>query len=66
MGGGLAGALSGIGAVPEEWVQQVDKATFANPYTNIQVKIEDHARGVYEAIQSRARRMSDLASVLGS
>ena len=64
MGGGLAGALSGIGAVPDEWVQQVDKATFANPYTNIQVKIEEHARGVYEALQCRARRMNELASVL--
>ncbi|RPJ50509.1 MAG: hypothetical protein EHM21_04840, partial [Chloroflexi bacterium] len=46
MAGGLAGALSGIGAVPEAWVRQVDEATFANPYTNIQVKIEDHARGL--------------------
>jgi ADP-ribosylglycohydrolase len=66
MGGGLAGALSGIGAVPGEWVKQVDEATFANPYTNIQVKIEDHARGVFGALQSRARRMSELASVLTS
>jgi ADP-ribosylglycohydrolase len=64
MGGGLAGALSGIGAVPDEWVQQVDEATFANPYTNIQVKIEDHAQGIYKAIQSRGRRMKELAGVL--
>jgi ADP-ribosylglycohydrolase len=64
MGGGLAGALSGIGAVPDDWVKQVDEATFANPYTNIQVKIEDHARGVYAAIQSRARRLSELTASL--
>lgn len=64
MGGGLAGALSGIGAVPDEWVKQVDEATFANPYTNIQVKIEDHARGVYGAIQCRAERMKSLAALL--
>lgn len=63
MGGGLAGALSGIGAVPNEWVQQVDEATFANPYTNIQVKIEDHARGIYEAIQCRGKRMKELAAI---
>ncbi len=61
MGGGLAGALSGIGAVPGEWVRQVDEATFANPYTNIQVTVEDHARGLYEAIQARARKMRELA-----
>ena len=64
MSGGLAGALSGIGAVPDDWVKQVDEATFANPYTNIQVKIEDHARGVHQAIQSRAKRMSDLSRIL--
>jgi len=61
MGGGLAGALSGIGAVPPEWVRQVDEATFANPYTNLQVSIEDHARGLYQALQSRARQMRELA-----
>lgn len=66
MGGGLAGALSGIGAVPDEWVKQVDEATFANPYTNIQVKIEDHARGVYEAIQARAAGMKELGAVLSA
>jgi ADP-ribosylglycohydrolase len=64
MAGGLAGALTGIGAVPEEWVSQVDEATFANPYTNIQVTIEDHARGLYEALQSRLRRMRALAGEL--
>ena len=31
--------------------QAGDEATFANPYTNIQVKIEEHARGVYGALQ---------------
>ncbi len=64
MSGGLAGALSGIGALPGEWVSQVDEATFANPYTNIQVTIEEHARGILEALQSRARRMRELASIL--
>ncbi len=64
MGGGLAGTLSGIGAVPEEWVKKVDEATFANPYTNIQVRIEDHARGLYEALQCRVRKMRELADKL--
>lgn len=64
MSGGLAGALSGIGSVPEEWVRQVDEATFANPYTNIQVRIEEHAHGIYEAIQYRARHMRKLSVAL--
>ena len=66
MGGGLAGALSGIGAVPDEWVKQVDQATFANPYTNIQVTIEEHARGIYEAIQCRNRRLRELADAVSA
>lgn len=51
--GGLAGALSGIGAVPAEWVQQVNEATFANIYTNMQVTIEEHARGIHAALAQR-------------
>jgi ADP-ribosylglycohydrolase len=64
MAGGLSGALSGIGAVPNEWVEQVDKATMANPYTNTQCTIKEHADGVYGAIVSRARKMRQLASML--
>ena len=64
--GGLAGAFSGIGALPEEWVKQVDEATFANPYTNIQCTIQEHAEGLYRALQNRARKMSALAQTLAS
>jgi ADP-ribosylglycohydrolase len=64
--GGLAGAFSGIGALPEEWVKQVDEATFANPYTNIQCTIQEHAEGVYRALQNRAQKMSALAQTLAS
>lgn len=66
MAGGLAGALSGIGAVPQEWVDQVDKATFANPYTNMQVTIKEHADGIYAALQNRARKMRELADLLAA
>jgi hypothetical protein len=59
MAGGLAGALSGIEALPEEWVWQVDDATFANPYTNFHVKVEDHAKGIYNALQSRLKKTCD-------
>jgi hypothetical protein len=56
--GGLAGALSGIGAVPAEWVAQVDESTRANPYTNRQVTIEEDARGVYSVLQARLWKTS--------
>jgi ADP-ribosylglycohydrolase len=64
MAGGLAGALSGIGAVPQEWVAQVDEATMANPYTNTQVTVREHADGIYAAIQNRAHKMRELADML--
>ena len=62
--GGLAGAFSGIGAVPMEWVEQVDAATHANPHTNIDCTIAKHARGIHAALQNRARRMRRLAALL--
>jgi ADP-ribosylglycohydrolase len=64
MAGGLSGALSGIGAVPKEWVEQIDKATAANPYTNTQCTVKEHADGIYEALRSRARKMRELAALL--
>jgi ADP-ribosylglycohydrolase len=64
MAGGLSGALSGIGTVPQEWVEQIDKATFANPYTNTQVTIQEHADGIYGAILKRAAKMRVLADLL--
>jgi ADP-ribosylglycohydrolase len=63
MAGGLAGALSGIGSIPAEWVRQVDEATFANPYTNIQVTIEDHAKGLFAALQNRVDKAREWAGL---
>ncbi len=54
--GGLAGALTGLETLPQAWIDQVDRATAANPYANIQGPIEDHAKGLYQALQSRAHR----------
>ncbi len=64
MAGGLSGALSGIGAVPAEWVAQIDKATAANPYTNTVCTIKEHADGVYQALQARGHKMRELADLL--
>jgi len=62
--GGLAGALSGLGTIPPEWVDQVDRATEANPYTNVKGPIEGHADGIYNALQNRVGKMRALANLL--
>ena len=64
MAGGLAGALSGAGALPSEWTEQVDAATMVNPYTNTRWTIKQHADGIYSALQNRAHRMRELVSIL--
>jgi ADP-ribosylglycohydrolase len=64
MAGGLSGALSGIGAVPAEWVAQVDKATAANPYTNTVCTIKEHADGVYGAIVAKAKKQRAVADLI--
>lgn len=63
---GLAGALNGIGQIPTEWVEQLDAATMANPYTNAQVTIKEHADGMYGAIKSRVKKMRQQIEVLES
>jgi ADP-ribosylglycohydrolase len=62
--GGFAGALSGVESVPAEWIRQVDEATTQNPHTNTYCTIEEHADGIYNALQSRAKRLLELAAIL--
>jgi len=64
MAGGLSGALSGIGAVPSEWVEELDKATFANPYTNTHCTVKEHADGIYSALQNRAKKLRAQIQVI--
>lgn len=45
--GGLAGALSGPETLPQEWIEQVNGATKADPYTNNYRSIEETAQGLY-------------------
>ncbi len=51
--GGLSGALSGAGSIPEEWIALVDRATAANKYTNNQRTLRAHADGLHEAFRAR-------------
>ena len=55
--GGISGALSGGGAIPDAWVEQVDHATTLNRFTNSQRTLRQHADGLHSAFQARLERM---------
>ena len=57
---GLSGALSGAASLPPELVQQLDKATAMNKYTNSQRTLRENADGLYDAFKARLRRMEML------
>ena len=48
--GGLAGALSGASALDQEWIDQVNAATVADPYTNNRLDIDQTAEGLHGAV----------------
>jgi len=55
--GGLAGALSGVQALPDDWVAQVNEATRQDPYTNSRRTIEETADALLAAFQARCQRL---------
>ena len=63
--GGLSGALSGVQAVPAEWVAQVNQATAQDPYTNNRRTIEGTADGLLAAFQARRQRLADYVGLMG-
>ncbi len=62
--GGLAGALAGAETLPGEWVQQVDAATEANPYTNLKLPLEEQARIVWDCLATERDKAATRAHVL--
>jgi ADP-ribosylglycohydrolase len=58
---GISGALRGAGAVPEEWIRQVDYATTKMPVTNSRRTLREHADGLYEAYRARLARLRAFA-----
>ncbi len=62
---GLAGALNGPAALPREWIDQVNKATLADPYTNNKRTIEETVDGLYGAYQARNARLKDFLALMG-
>lgn len=57
--GGLAGALSGTAQIPAEWINQVNRATEQDPYTNSHLSIEATADGLFEAYLNRRRKLQE-------
>lgn len=56
--GGLCGALSGPASFPKEWIEQVNAATRADPYTNNRRTIEETADGLYDAFLAKQRKLA--------
>ncbi len=67
--GGIAGALSGGQGLPTEWVEQVDRATGANPHTCLSLTLREMAGIVVDGLRAqmaRARRRAEtLEEALG-
>ncbi|HUX97339.1 MAG TPA: ADP-ribosylglycohydrolase family protein [Bacteroidales bacterium] len=55
--GGLAGALTGISTVPQEWIDYLEKGTLDNPYTNSHIPNRATAQAIYRALQNKLQRM---------
>ncbi|MBM3235484.1 hypothetical protein FJZ31_04230 [Candidatus Poribacteria bacterium] len=62
--GGLAGAFSGIKAIPEAWVAQVNAATRQDPYTNNHRTIEETADGLFKAFLARRQRLEEYLRLM--
>jgi len=54
---GISGSLSGPSGIPGDVIEQVDKATAQNRYTNSQRTLRETSDGLYQAYQARLKRM---------
>jgi ADP-ribosylglycohydrolase len=61
---GLAGALNGAASLPKEWIEQVNKATLADPYTNSKRTIEQTADGLLEAYRTKANKLKETLRLM--
>lgn len=58
---GISGALTGSASIPQEWIDQLDRAAKLNIYTNTQRTLQEHADGLYHAFKSRLAKMRKYA-----
>jgi ADP-ribosylglycohydrolase len=54
---GVSGALSGGGSIRQDLIEQVDRATALNVYTNSRRTLRETSDGLYEAFKARLRKM---------
>ncbi|MFA6504451.1 MAG: ADP-ribosylglycohydrolase family protein [Treponemataceae bacterium] len=64
VGGGFAGALQGIEAVPTDWVKTIEEEVVNDPYTVATRTARQAAEGLYEAAVNTANKMRDSCSLL--
>jgi len=64
--GGLAGALSGPGELPAEWIRQVNDATVQDPYTNNKRSAEQTAQGLFDAYCARRAAMQSYLDTMNA
>ncbi|MGB9595832.1 MAG: ADP-ribosylglycohydrolase family protein [Candidatus Poribacteria bacterium] len=62
--GGLAGALSGIETIRQEWIEQVDYAVKLNKYTNSQRTLKETAEGLYQAVLARVEKAKNWINLI--
>lgn len=62
--GGLAGTLSGIKSIPEEWVAQANEATHQDPYTNNRRTIEETSDRLFKAFLARKQRLEEYLRLM--
>ena len=55
----LAGALTGSTTIPKEWLELVDNATAAMPYTCSKMSLKETADGMCSALMKKISRMRD-------
>ncbi len=63
---GLAGAFSGTGTIPTEWIEAVEEGTRNNPYTNSHMTIKETAKGMYSVLQNKVRKMKKYVTLMES
>ena len=61
---GISGALTGGGGIPEEWINQVDKAVKLNKHTNTQRTLRENSDGLYDAFTARLDKMKAYCSMM--
>jgi hypothetical protein len=61
---GISGALTGGSSIPEDWINQLDKATKLNKHTNSQRTLAENADGLYDAFKTRISKMKSYCEVM--